>query len=79
MPTTSLGSPRDLSLELIPDSDAVSNVSRFTIYVTYYDPFDIYIAILNHSPHHPPPIQQEWPRLFTWFILCLKVCILSII
>ena len=25
------------------------------LYVTYYNPFDVYIAILNHSPHHPPP------------------------
>ena len=33
-----------LLLEVDPDSNAVSYVSSFTIYMTYYDPSDIYIS-----------------------------------
>ena len=52
-PTPSLGSRGILSLEVVSDSEVVSNVSSFTNYITYCDPSDIYTttriaALITH-------------------------------
>ena len=62
MPNPNLGSPGNLSLAVVPDSGAVSHVSSFTMYMTYYDPFDVYIATRIAAPHHPPPKNPPYSK-----------------